>query len=301
VTDCEECHEPVDAATRAAVLEKYEYRCQACGRRGPEAGGLATLHVHHIERDPDGMGEHDPANLTVLCRACHSWVHQQPPVDEVPVELLQEDWTELLRQDLEILQTLAAVGPATTGEVARALSVDLSPWAVRERLWVLMGLDNLVQARDEQIVDQDYKTGEWGLTGQVVRSSRGRVPSDPETLLQRIEDEYVRRALDRDCDRGAIAAVLDISERATFYKRERACAYDVPLDAIDNRGGRPADDASDARGEHVHAGDGDPSVTQQQLETDTDGVSASRDADPSEESPEQGQPVATGEEVESNV
>jgi hypothetical protein len=37
--------------------------------------------------------------------------------------------------------------------------------SVRERLWVLMGLESLVASRDRQIVDQDVDTGKWGLVG----------------------------------------------------------------------------------------------------------------------------------------
>ncbi|ELZ21060.1 hnh endonuclease [Halosimplex carlsbadense 2-9-1] len=291
----EQCHEPVDQATRAEMLEAYEYRCQACGRCGPEAGGLATLHVHHIERDPDGMGEHDAANLTVLCRACHSWQHQQTPVDDVPIEVTEADQTELLRQDMEILKTVVEIGPATTGAIAGALSIDLSPWAVRERLWVLMGLDNLVAGRETQIVDQDAKTGEWGVPEQIALSARGRVPSDPGELLQRIEDEYVRRALDRGCDRDAVAAVLDVSERATFYKHKRACAFDVPLDAIDRRGGRPVEDSDDQRAGAASEPDeragGD---VQQQLDVVADGAGASTDSHGEEDCNSESSEVGSG-------
>lgn len=44
------CHETVDPATRDEMLTKH--RCQGCGRCGPAVGGLATLHVHHLTRDP---------------------------------------------------------------------------------------------------------------------------------------------------------------------------------------------------------------------------------------------------------
>jgi len=50
VTSPRECNETVNPETRDDVLTEYWHRCQVCGRRGPEKGGLATLHVHHIER-----------------------------------------------------------------------------------------------------------------------------------------------------------------------------------------------------------------------------------------------------------
>ena len=234
----EECHETVDPATREAVLDEYSHRCQVCGRRGPEKGGLATLHVHHIERDPDGMGEHDMENLTLLCRSCHSWFHQQSTPDDAPVEITEEDQSVLLPQDIEILRFLADAGPARTGDIASGVPTDLTVSAVRERLWVLMGLDNLVEARDRQVVDKDVETGEWGLTEQIENSARGHIPDDPQLLLQRMEDEKVRQALDRGCARNDVINVFDVSRRTTFNKQKRACAYDFPLAAF-NRGGRP--------------------------------------------------------------
>ena len=273
-TGHDECHETVDPATRDEMLTEYKHRCQGCGRCGPGAGGLATLHIHHLTREPGEMDEHDPENLTVLCKSCHSWHHQQTSDDDVPIELTDEDVAALLPQDIEILKVLATVGPATTGEIASALSADLTVTAVRERLWVLMGLDNSVASRSRQLVDQDADTGEWGLAEHIEHSSRGRIPSDAQLLLQRAEDEYVRRALERGCDRDAVMAVLDISRRSTFYKEKRARAYDFPLAAIGSRnGGRPAvddanaeDDATDA-----HERPETPGETQQRLDTVADG------------------------------
>jgi hypothetical protein len=265
----------VDPATRDEMLTEYKHRCQGCGRCGPEAGGLATLHIHHLTREPgDGIDEHDPDNLTVLCRACHSWQHQQTTEDDVPVELTDEDVTALLPQDIEILRILADSGPATTGDIASALSADLTVTAVRERLWMLMGLDNLIASRDRQIVDQDADTGEWGLAEQIEHSTRGRIPSDPQLLSQRVEDEYVRQALERGCDRAAVMDVLDISRRSTFYKEKRARAFDIPLAAIRKRGGgRPltddTTDEDDAAGTHERAEM--TGETQQRLDTVADG------------------------------
>lgn len=184
--------------------------------------------------------------MTIPCRACHSWQHQQTTEDDVPVELTDEDVTALLLQDLEILRILADSGPATAGDIASALSADLMVTAVRERLWMLMGLDNLITSRDQQLVDQDTDTGEWGLAEHIDHSLR-RMPSSVQLFLQRAEDQYVRQALERECDRDAVMAVLDISHHSTFYKENRARTYDFPLAAIDScNGGRPAvDEAND--------------------------------------------------------
>lgn len=261
----EECHETVDPETREAVLDEYSHRGQVCGRRGPEKGGLATLHVHHIERDPDGMGEHDMENLTLLCRSCHSWFHQQSTPDDAPVEITEEDQSVLLPQDIEILRFLADAGPARTGDIASGVPTDLTVSAVRERLWVLMGLDNLVEARDRQIVDKDVETGEWGLIEQIENSARGHIPDDPQLLLQRMEDEKVRQALDRGCARNDIIDVFDVSRRTTFNKQKRACAYDFPLAAF-NRGGRPPNSERSERGHATSDTGEDDSDEQQRLD-----------------------------------
>lgn len=277
-------HESVTSETRADVLERDGYRCQVCGRGGPERGELATLHVHHIERNPDGIDENALENLTTLCRSCHSWVHQQTPPAEAPVTLTDADQDVLLPQDIEILRYLAGEGPARTGDIRDELTADLSLTAVRERLSVLMGLDNMVESRDRQIVDKDLVTGEWGLTEQIENSARGHIPDDPRMLLQRIEDEQVRQALERGCDRHAIMTILDISRRTTFHKQKRAYAHDFPLDAFRRSGSggqHPAGDAanrmtSDA-GEESGSAD-----EQQQLDSVTGGADHSGQEDPVE-------------------
>jgi len=234
------CHETVDPETREAVMEEYGHKCQLCGRCGPKANGLAKLHAHHIERNPEDVDEHDMENLTLICRACHSWHHQQSEPEDAPVDITEEDLTVLLPQDIEILQVLADDGPGRTGDIAGELTADLSVSAVRERLWMLMGLDNRVESRDRQIVDKDVETGEWGLTEQIENSARGHIPDDPQLLLQRMEDEQVRRALERGCKRSDVIDAFGITRRTTFNKMKRAYAYDFPLDAF-GRGGRPSE------------------------------------------------------------
>ncbi|QKY22266.1 HNH endonuclease (plasmid) [Halolamina sp. CBA1230] len=254
-----QCHESVPPAVREAVLETYGSKCQACGWTDPrEDVEVATLHVHHIEREPDGMGEHDEANLTVFCRRCHEWLHHQVDPADAPVQLTEADQAVLLAQDVEILEVLAECGPLRTSAVAAKLTVELTVTAVRERLWVLMGLDNRIEARERQLVDKDVETKEWGLAEQIETSSRGHIPADRQLLLQRMEDELVRRALERGCDRAAVVDVLGVSERSTFYKSKRARAYDFPLGAF-SRGGRPATgtaaDPSEGREARDGAGD----------------------------------------------
>lgn len=251
-------HDSVDAATRKEVLAEYDYRCQICGRRDPEHGGLATLQVHHIEREPDGMDEHDPENLTVFCRACHTWIHNRSTIADSPVELSAADRSNLLPQDIEILEYLEAHGPARTGDIAEAISIDLTVTALRERLWTLMGLDNAVESRDSQLIDKDVETNEWGLPEQIETSSRGHIPDDTQTLLQRMEDEQVRQALERGCSRDDVAAVLNTTRRTTFSKEKRARALDFPLDAFSR--GRPPT-SSPANSDDLHR-DGESADTE---------------------------------------
>jgi hypothetical protein len=63
MTGHDQCHETVDPERREEMLAKYKHRCQGCGRCGPAAGGLATLHVHHLTRDSDEIDEHDPPEI----------------------------------------------------------------------------------------------------------------------------------------------------------------------------------------------------------------------------------------------
>ncbi len=250
VATSEDEYETVDPETRTEVLNHYDHRCQVCGRSGPGAGGLATLHVHHIERDPDGMDVHDVKNLSLMCRMCHGWVHLKHTSADSPIELTDEDERVLLTQDIEILRFLEKNGPARTGDIASGLSNNHSVTSVRERLWVLMGLDNLVETRNRQIVDKDVETGEWGLVDQIETSVRGHIPDDPKLLLQRMEDEQVRQAIDRGCDRSDIMDVFDVTRRTTFHKEKRAAAYDFPLAAF-SRGGRPTEAEESIRDSNV--------------------------------------------------
>ena len=232
-------YETVDSATRAMMLSRCDNRCQVCGEYGPPQGP-ATLHVHHLQRGPDldDAEEHDPVNLSVACRLCHSWIHHRPMPSDAPVSLQRADLDVLLPHDFLILRVLDEIGPASFSEVYPRVKVLLSESAVRERLWVLQGLDGLADERSDQVVDQDAVTRDWGYPAVIETSARGHIPDDPALLLQRAEDELVRRALARGCDRSAVSDAFGITERATFQKEYRAYAYAFPLDEF-SRGGRP--------------------------------------------------------------
>ncbi|EMA70396.1 hnh endonuclease [Halorubrum kocurii JCM 14978] len=165
----------------------------------------------------------------------------------------------LLSHDVLLLQVLDEIGPASFHDVFIRMKVLLSKTAVRERLWVLMGLDQLVTGREEQLVDQDATTGRWGFPDDIATSARGHVPDDRALALQRAEDELVRRALARGCDRDLVGSVFGVTRRNTFHKQYRAAAYAFPLGEF-NRGGRPVepDDDSDDVDETT-----DPSAAQE--------------------------------------
>lgn len=236
----------VDAATRAAMLADRGNRCQWCGARGPPRG-TSILHVHHIERDPSDLKEDDPKNLAVTCRACHNWFHHRPTIRDAPVSLTHADRQVLLPHDVLLMSVLDEIGPAPFRDVYIRVKVLLSETTVRERLWVLMGLDRMVAGRDEQLIDQDAKSRAWGFPEDVDVSARGYVPDDRALAFQRAEDERVRRALNRGCDREHVGSVFGVTRRNTFHKQYRAAAYAFPLDKF-NRGGRPVEqaDSSDA-------------------------------------------------------
>lgn len=239
---------------RDEALERDGYTCMLCPAAGPAAGGTAELEVHHADPDPDDGDRHALSNLVTLCKDCHLWHHKRPDGDDVPLGLTTADDEVLDATDYEIVRYLAENGPATTSEVVDALTPDLSPTAVRERLTVLMGLDTVVDGRDRQLIDQDVDTGVWGLPGQVEQSKRGYIPSDEQTLIQRIEEEQVRKAMARGYDKHTVADVLDISPRTVVHKQKRARAYRFPLDAFrrgGNGGQHPAGSPSSNAGDEA--------------------------------------------------
>jgi hypothetical protein len=75
-----------------------------------------------------------------------------------------------------------------------------------------------VATRQSIYLDVVLRRDDEGLVDQIENSARGHIPDDQQLLLQRMEDEQVRRAFDRGCDRRAVIDVLGISRRSTFNK-----------------------------------------------------------------------------------
>jgi hypothetical protein len=301
--DHKRCNETVSPGTRADVLARDRHRCRNCGALGPEEGGSAILHAHHLDRDPDELDMHAMENLTTLCRQCHSWLHNQPSVAELPVALSDDAASEVLPHGREILVVLGESGPLTTGEIRTEVSADVSVMTVRERCWNLMGLDAHVASQDRQVMDQDATTGEWGLPEQIAQSARGRIPDSPELVVQRAADERVRRALEAGIDRDVVADIFGVTARTTYHQQKRARAYQFPLDVLDGRhGGRPpTSDSQPGNGVPDTPGGDD---AQQRLTTVTDGAGEDR-ADDSGEGDEgdegDDEPLAGNDEVRTRL
>jgi hypothetical protein len=223
----------VPQETREAVLERDQYRCQACGATGISAGGHTPLQVHHIQEEPDHCGYDDPANLITLCQPDHVWFHHRSTREDTSVELSDAAAGTRLSQDYEILELLETEGPQSLTEIQHQIAPSLTKQNLRQRLWVLMGLDNAIEEQDEQLIDHDAVTGDWGRPSDIAVSERGRIPDDVEELNRRIEDERIRRWLADGSSREAVAEKFGVSWRAVWYKQHRARAYEFPLDDLD--------------------------------------------------------------------
>jgi hypothetical protein len=244
--------ESVPSHIRRKILNRDDHRCRLCGQKGNHVGGSASLQVHHrMDIDTDVPDPHAEKYLLTLCRSCHNWGHKRPSVDDIPISLSADERSILLPHDIEILEELYEDGPLSTSELVERITPEIGYNAVRERLWLLMGVDNLIENEDHQLIDQNATTGKWGTPEQIDDSERGRIPIYMEPLLLRAEDERVRRALAAGYSRETVADIFQIHERQTYYKRRRAAAYEFPLDELVSVG-RPSTAADKATESVVH-------------------------------------------------
>jgi hypothetical protein len=211
------------------VLEDDKYRCQTCGRLGPERGGDIDLEAHHMESDPDGIDRNDPENGTTLCIPCHHLVTHRPTADDLPFEI--EDVAaevNLLYRDIEILMFLYRNGASSTSEIQEETSCS-GRSATNERLWTLMSVDRNVDSLEAPLIDKDANTDEWGPPDEIGTTVRGRLPNSEDELMDRLKGELLWRLLENGAARSAVAKFFDCSERATFYRQKRAGALRVPF------------------------------------------------------------------------
>lgn len=225
-----EAYRTFPTSVRKQILERDDYRCQICGRLGPERGGTIDLEAHHMEADPDCVDRDHPDNGTTLCIPCHHLVTHRPTADDLPFDI-EEVAAEvnLLYKDIEILMFLYGEGSATTSEIREGTSCSSRP-ATIERLWTLMSADRDVESLDEPLIDKDAETDEWGPPGDIETTIRGRIPGNEEELMDRLTSELLRRLLDAGVPRSTLADFFGCSQRATFYIEKRAGAFRVPFD-----------------------------------------------------------------------
>lgn len=236
--------ENVPPDVRTKMLWQANHRCQSCGGLSAQRGGHKSLEIHHHRYDPEEYGIHDEQNLTVFCVQCHNWLHKMPDTGELPIEVSEEAASEMLPHDFEIISLLHKKGLLSTTELRNELEANMSYSAIQARCWSIMGLPEVVSDLDEPWINQDVKTGKWGLFTQIDHPERGRIPESDHLLMQRIHDERVYQAYDRTGDDELVAKVFDITTRTVKNKKKRAQAYQFPLDALESNVGRPAKDDS---------------------------------------------------------
>lgn len=217
------------ANVRAEILDRDGYRCQVCGRLGPEQGGNIDLEAHHMQEDPMLVDRDHPDNGTTMCIPCHHLVTHRTTVDDLPFDI--DDVAaevNLLSKDFEILIYLFEHGPATTSEICEVTS-EYSRTSITERLWTLMSVDREVDSLDEPLIDKDLDSAEWGYPGDIGRTVRGRIPDSEEELMNRLREELLRRLLKTGVSHSSLALFFGRSRRATFYMNKRAGAIRLPL------------------------------------------------------------------------
>ncbi len=229
----------IPSAQRKRALERDNHTCQLCSNKGAKVGGTIPLHVHHKMDSPDDCGVHDLKNLITLCLHCHNWFHNRPTPDTPPVDIRDAAADKLIPVDFEIIQILSQDGPLSTKEISERISSNHSLFALKERLWRTMGIDNAVDDQP-QLLDQDSKTGDWGLPYQIDSSER-RIPEQVQEIVQRTLDTLVRSALERGCDRTTVTEVFDLHYRTTYKIQYRGLAYDFPISMYIGQGRPPKD------------------------------------------------------------
>lgn len=85
---------PSDWSTRRRkAIERDDYECQNCGRKGGEKGHH-QLHVHHIV-PRNSKGRHKLSNLKTVCHQCHKAIHNEEI--DAPTEG-DQSWSEIYKR-----------------------------------------------------------------------------------------------------------------------------------------------------------------------------------------------------------
>lgn len=220
---------------RERVLNRDNHTCRLCDEKGPGAGGIMELEVHHVSYAPEDCDLHDLQNLLTLCRRCHNFHHNRPSDGPLPAEISEEAKAKLIETDIEIIQLLSDDGPLSVDEIKEQLTTEKTRQAVKERLYRVMGLDNEVDTQEIRLIDQDRDTGEWGIPHQIDVSER-RIPDERQSIVRRTIDKIVQLALEAGCDRETVADIVGINFRTSYIYQYRAYAYDFPINMFMGKG-----------------------------------------------------------------
>ena len=220
---------------RERVLDRDNHTCRLCGEKGPGAGGIMELEVHHVSYAPEDCDLHDLENLLTLCRRCHNFHHNRPSDGPLPAEISEEAKAKLIETDIEIIQLLSDDGPLTVDEIKEQLTADKTRQAVKERLYRVMGLDNEVESQEIRLIDQDKDTGKWCIPHQIDVSER-RIPDERQAIVRRTIHKIVQLGLEAGCDRETVATIVGINFRTSYIYQYRAYAYDFPVDLYTGKG-----------------------------------------------------------------
>lgn len=75
---------------RQEILERDNYECQHCKKRGQFSRARSVHHIRHLERWPELALDDD--NLISLCEPCHNEQHPEKGMSEKRTLLNEERW-----------------------------------------------------------------------------------------------------------------------------------------------------------------------------------------------------------------
>ena len=207
----------IPQGVREQILEGANYRCELCPARGRQAGGEATLHLHHRE-SPLAGGSDTSENIVVLCADCHHHHHSgRTDPDDIETDLKTVD-IDPTPADLRLIKAIEQIAPATTGDLAE--KAGISDVHALRRLYALAATKVVCKTTER----------EWDLAERVDEPVRGQLPDDPEQAARHARDDIIRRMRDLgDMTHAEIANIVGLSERTIPIAINRARAFDPPL------------------------------------------------------------------------
>jgi hypothetical protein len=218
--------ESIPPETKQLVLGRDDYACQLCGCLGSQAGGDASLHLHHRESPSEG-GSNDPSNLVTLCANCHHH-HHSTRLSEDEIQLNLDDYDiSTTPADTKIVDAIETVAPAAAGDIADEACI--SAVHARRRLYALAAAG---------IVAHDIE-GRWDLADRVDEPARGQLPDSPERAARFARDDVIRRMRESGMAHTEIADIVGLDERTIPVAVNRARAFDPPVPPSPSQNGDP--------------------------------------------------------------